>query len=98
MEDGFLLACEYGRDAVIEELVASRVNLQARTRDGQTGLHMAAIGAQAGTVRLLLRLGLKADAVNAYGGTVLGQTRWSADHTGDSARYAGVIAVLEESK
>jgi len=95
LELGFLLACGFGHDAVIEYLVSFGVNLQAKTRDGQTGLHMAAMGGQATTARLLLRLGLSTRTKNVYGGTPLGQAMWSAEHSGDSARYTRVISVLQ---
>lgn len=95
LELGFLLACEFGHDAVIEYLATVGVNLQATTRDGQTGLHMAAIGGRAKTASLLLCLGLSTSAKNVYGGTPLGQAIWSAENSSDTARYRQVIAVLQ---
>ena len=95
MRDGFLLACEYGHDAVVEYLAGRGVDLKAATKDGQTGLHMAALGGQAETAAMLLRLGLSTEVKNGYGGAALGQARWSAEMSGEPERYAGVIAVLE---
>ncbi len=95
MHDGFLLGCEYGRDNVVEYLVARGVRLSACTKDGQTGLHMAANGAKSETARLLLRLSADPEALNSYGATALGQARWSAAHARHPEDYAEVIAALE---
>ncbi len=94
MEQGFLLACEYGHNRVIEWLVAHGVDKGTRSRDGQTGLHMAAIGCRGDTVELLLRLGLPSEARNGYGATALEQARWSAERDREPERYAAVIERL----
>ena len=73
--EGFLYACGYGRNGVVEFLVEkSSVDLAARSGDGQTGLHWACIGGHPDTVKLLLPYNPPLELENMYGGTVLGQT------------------------
>jgi hypothetical protein len=55
-------------------------------------LHHAVIGGHAETVKLLLKHNPPLEAVNAYGGTPLGQALWSAAHGGDAEV---TIAILE---
>ena len=54
MERGFMWACEYGRDGVVDFLLQKGVDLLAQANTGQTGLHWAVIGGQVETIRLLL--------------------------------------------
>ena len=87
LKAGFLFACEYGRNPVIEFLIGKGVDPVAADVDGQTGLHWAVIGGQLDTVKLLLRHGTPLEARNRYGGTVLGQALWSAANGGDPDVY-----------
>jgi ankyrin repeat protein len=70
------------------------VNLSAHRADGQTPLHMAVIGGHLETVKLLLRYNPPLEATNVYGGTVWGQTLWSAAHGGDPDRYIAILETL----
>jgi hypothetical protein len=45
-------------------------------------------------IKLLLKYGPPLEAVNIYGGTVLGQTLWSAAHGGDPKLYAEILKTL----
>jgi hypothetical protein len=91
---GFLYACGYGRNSVVESLLKKNADLLAQRRDGQTPLHMAVIGGHLGTVKLLLRQNAPLEVKNVYGGTVLGQTVWSAAHGGDPDVYIAIMEAL----
>jgi ankyrin repeat protein len=93
----FRYACMYGASEVVEFLVKSGVDLAGHSGDGQTGLHYACIGGQVEIVRLLLRRKPPLELKNKYGGTVLGQTLWSAAHGGDPATYTAIIEALLEA-
>ena len=94
---GFMWACEYGRDAAVEFLLAHGVGIGARDRNGMTGLHWAVVGARPETIRLLLLRGAQLDAVNGYGGTVLGQAVWSAENDPTGVDYRPVLHALLDS-
>ena len=56
MRDGFSWACEYGRADVVDFLLRSGMDVTSKLRPhGQTGLHWAAYGGHAATVRVLLQ-------------------------------------------
>jgi len=55
---------------------------------------MAVIGGYLETVRLLLRHKAPLEAVNVYGGTVWGQTLWSAAHGGNPDVYISILEAL----
>ena len=90
----FLNACGWGRNNVIEFLLDKDADLNDGGGDGQTPLHCAVITGQLETVRFLLKLNPPLEAVNIYGGTVLGQTLWSAAHGGDPKLYSEIIETL----
>jgi hypothetical protein len=92
--DGFLFACQFGRNAAVEFLLSRGVAVGVADARGQTGLHHAAIGGHAGTVRLLLDHHPPLEAVNAFGGTPLGQALWSAAHGGDTDAYLEILEAL----
>lgn len=81
MLQGFLWACGYGRNAVVEFFIDKGLDLGSQDRNGQTGLHWAAIFGQLETIRLLLDRKASLETRNVYGGTVLGQALWSAIHS-----------------
>ena len=91
---GFLYACGYGQTNVVEFLLEKGVDLAWHNGDGQTGLHWAVIGGHLDTVRSLLRRNSPLEVKNMYGGTVLGQTLWSAAHGGDPELYIKIIETL----
>jgi ankyrin repeat protein len=72
--DGFAWACEFGRTEVVEFLLEHGVDVKTKLRHhGQTGLHWAAYGAHADTVRVLLRYRPPVDAIDdQFKGTPLG--------------------------
>jgi ankyrin repeat protein len=83
LRDGFLWACQFGRNRVVQFLIARGIGLSAQNRNGQTALHHVVIGAQLETMKLLLKHGAPLEVKNSYGGTVLGQAIWCA-YNGDS--------------
>ena len=93
----FQHACFWGRLNVVEFLLDKGVDLSAHQGDGQTPMHCAAIGGQLETIKFLLKQNAPLEVKNSYGGTVLGQTLWSAAHGGDPKVYAAIIKVLIEA-
>ncbi|MGA2103159.1 MAG: ankyrin repeat domain-containing protein [Candidatus Sulfotelmatobacter sp.] len=96
LDRGFLWACEYGRNQVIEFLLRHGADLDAQANTGQSALHWAVIGAHLETIDLLLRYGANLEARNSYGGTALGQAIWSAAHSNEQKQkdYIPVIETL----
>lgn len=94
MESGFLWACEYGRNSVVDFLLGKRVNLRAGEKTGMTALHGAVVGGQRGTVQLLLEHGAPLEAQNVYGATVLGQAMWSSVNGDPEIDYSPIIQTL----
>jgi ankyrin repeat protein len=87
-------ASGYGRKEAVEFLLNKDVDLPAHSGDGQTALHYAAIFGKLEMVKLLLAHNAPLEVENEYGGTVLGQTLWSAAHGGDPTIYAQIIETL----
>lgn len=94
VQRAFLYACNWGRNNVIEFLLDKGIDLEDGGDGGQTGLHCAVIGGHIDTIKLLLKLNPPLELRNVYGGTVLGQTLWSAAHGGDPKVYAEIIKTL----
>lgn len=94
MTEAFLYACEYGRDTVVELLLNAGVSVSAQNQQGQTGLHLAIIGAQLETVNLLLQHHAPLDMKNTNGGTPLGQAIWCEENDGNPDVYSAIQAAL----
>jgi len=94
LKEGFLYACQYGRNNVVEFLLKKGMDLAWHSGDGQTALHHAVIGGHLETVKLLLRYQPPLEAMNVYGGTVWGQALWSAAHGGDPETYVAILEAL----
>jgi hypothetical protein len=94
-ERGFLWACEYGKNEMVEFLLGRGVSLQSQANTGQTALDWAVIGGQAETITLLLSRGADLEAKNAYGGTALGQALWSAAHSDSTINYQQIAELLK---
>jgi ankyrin repeat protein len=97
MERGFLWACEYGRNRVVEFLLQKNVDLGTHANTGQTALHWAVIGGQVETIKLLVALGASLAAKNTYGATALGQALWSAVNGDARVEYVRTIETLLEA-
>jgi len=74
---GFMWACCYGHKPVVDLMLEKGFDLLTLA-DGMTALHAAAIGGDIDIIRLLLDHKAPLEIKNCYGGTVLGQTLWSA--------------------
>lgn len=98
MTNGFLLACEYGRNSVVEFLLQAGVDIAAQNRQEQTGLHLAVIGAQIETVKLLMSHNAPLRVMNMYGGTPLGQAIWCQENGGNPDVYAAIRTHLETAR
>ena len=94
MEMGFLWACEYGRNSVVDFLLKKGVDLHAQQNTGLTGLHWAIVGGQLETVQLLLARGARLETKNVYGGAALGQAIWSAMNSDPQIDYVPMIEAL----
>ena len=94
MQRGFLWACEYGKNEVVEYLLDRGASLTDQAGTGETGLHWAAVGGQVATIRLLLSRGAALEDRNAYGGTALGQALWCVMHSEPGAEYLRTIEEL----
>jgi hypothetical protein len=94
---GFLWACAYGQDAVLPIFLDRGMPVDTRDRFGQTGLHLAAMGLHESTIQVLRKQGANLEAINGYGGTVLGQTLWSAAHARNPDAFHSVITVLRDA-
>jgi ankyrin repeat protein len=93
MEAGFLWACEYGRDDVVDFLL-STVDPATQGATGLTGLHWAVVGGQLETIRMLLKRGPPLEARNVYGATALGQALWSAFNGEPGVDHVTIIETL----
>ena len=69
--------CCYGHKPVVDFMLEKGFDLLTLA-DGMTALHAAAIGGDIDIIRLLLDHKAPLEIKNCYGGTVLGQTLWSA--------------------
>jgi ankyrin repeat protein len=94
LRSAFLYACGCGQKDIVEFLLDQGVDLSDGGGDGQTPLHWAVIDGRLEVVKLLLRYKPPLESRNIYGGTVLGQTLWSAAHGGDLKVYTEIIETL----
>ena len=94
LESGFRYACLYGHTEMVEFLLERGVDPATHGDDDQTGLHCAVIGGHLDTVKILLQHNPPLETKNIYGGTVFGQTLWSAAHGGDPDLYIDIIETL----
>jgi len=94
INSAFLYACGWGSNNVVEFLLDKGLDPKVHRGDGQTATHWAAIGGQLDTMKLLLKKKPNLESINMYGGTVLGQTLWSAAHGGNPEVYSEIIKAL----
>jgi ankyrin repeat protein len=99
MERGFLWACEYGRNEVIEFLLQRGALVGAQANTGQSALHWAVLGGRIETIKLLISRGADLQQRNCYDSTPLGQALWSAVHSTQETQaiYLEVIKALIEA-
>jgi ankyrin repeat protein len=94
MQRGFLWACEFGRNDVVEFLLEKGANLRGQADTGETGLHWAVVGGHLPTIKLLLERGAPLEERNAYGGTVLSQALWSFVNGDPGVDYVPIVEAL----
>jgi len=94
MESGFLWACEYGRNDVVDFLLQRGTDVRAQSNTGLTGLHWAVVGGKLATIKLLLERGAPLEEKNVYGGTAQGQALWSAFNGDSGIDYVSMIEML----
>ena len=100
LRDGFTWACEYGHTDVVTFLLDHGIQAGARLPrpHGQTGLHWAAYGGHAETVRVLLAWSAPVDVRDdRFGATPLGWALhgWGeSEHDATRSRYYEVVALL----
>jgi hypothetical protein len=80
VEEAFTCACFNGCTDVVEYFLARGVNPSGGINTGLNAFHWAANRGQLKTVEILIDNKSPLEALNAYGGTVLGCTVWSAIH------------------
>ena len=80
LEEAFTCACFNGCTDVIEYFLARGVNPNGGANTGLNAFHWAANRGQLEAVEILIRNKASLETQNAYGGTVLGGTVWSAVH------------------
>jgi hypothetical protein len=94
LSEALRYACGNGRTEVAELLLGRGADLADADQQGQTPAHIAVIGGHHDTLKVLLAYDPPLEHLNAYGGTVLGQTLWSAGHGGDPDHYIPIIDTL----
>ena len=94
LQSAFAHASGGGHKDVVQFLLSKGADLADGGSDGQTPLHWAVIFGQLETIKLLLKYKPPLESRNMYGGTVLGQTMWSAAHGGNPQVYAEIIETL----
>ena len=97
LQSGFKWACEYGNKSVAEFLLDKGADLRAGENTRQTALHLAAHRGQLEIIKWLLKQGAPLEAMNVYGGTVLGQAVWSAANGDPSVDFVPVIQLLVDA-
>jgi Ankyrin repeats (3 copies) len=94
LQRGFLWACEFGRNGVVEFLLDKGADMRGQGDTGETGLHWAVVGGHLPTIKLLLGRGAQLEELNAYGGTVLSQALWSFINGDVGVDYTAIVETL----
>jgi len=77
LQRGFVWACGYGYEDVVEFLLSCGADLKDEAGSNEPPLHMAVVGARLSIIKLLIARGAPLEQLNGYGGTPLGQAGWS---------------------
>ena len=97
VQAAFWWACEFGRTDVADYLLDRGADSGAQNGNGQTGLHLAAIGGWLDTVQRLLARGAPIEVENEWGGTPLGNVLWAAVHYDPNLDYTPIVAAFVEA-
>ena len=93
LEEAFTCACFNGSTDVIKRFLARGVDPSGGNNTGLNAFHWAANRGQLNAVKLLVQNKAPLETQNAYGGTVLGCTVWSAVHE-PKPDHARIVEVL----
>jgi hypothetical protein len=94
LNEALACACFNGQTRVAKFLMDRGVEVIAGDGTGMNGFHWAAAGGHLETVRLLIERKVPMEIKNMYGGSVLGQTVWSAIHEPGPDRIQVIEALL----
>jgi ankyrin repeat protein len=94
LQRGFVWACGYGYQDVVEFLLSHGANLEDDAGSGEPPLHMAVVGASLSIVKLLTARGAQLKRLNGYGGTPLSQAGWSFVNGDPNDDYAPIFDAL----
>ncbi len=94
LQRGFLWACEYGYEEVVEFLLDHGADLRDQAGTGQAAIHWAVSGGKLSILNLLLKHGAPLEELNAYGGTALGQAGWSFVNGDPQVDYLPIFETL----
>lgn len=94
LQRGFLWACTYGYQDVVEFLLDRAADLRDQADRGATGLHWAVGGGYLSIIRLLIERGAPLEAINQWGGTVLQHAGWAFFNGDPDVDYVPIFEVL----
>jgi len=95
LDEAFTCACFNGCAQVVEHFLARGVNPSGGINTGLNAFHWAANRGQLRAVEILIWNKSPLETQNAYGGTVLGCTVWSAIHEPKPDHLRIIEALLE---
>jgi hypothetical protein len=93
--EAFAWACFNGRTTEAEQLLDRGVDPQKSDKTGMPGFHSAASRGHVDTVEMLISRNVPMEQVNMYGGTVLGQTLWSAVNEPHDGQAEAIKLLIE---
>lgn len=88
-------ACFLGERDTAEYLIDQGLDPSGGSMTGMYAAHVAASRGHVEVLRLLLRHGVPLEVRNMYGGTVLGQTVWSAVHQPMPGQHEAIELLLQ---
>jgi ankyrin repeat protein len=94
LQRGFVWACGYGDEDVVEFLLSHGADLKDDAGSDEPPLHMAVVGANLSIVELLIARGAPLEQLNGYGGTPLGQAGWSFVNGDPDDDYVSIFDAL----
>lgn len=93
--EAFAWACFSGRTEDAEKLLDKGVDAAKSDKTGMPGFHSASCRGHVDTVKMLIRRNAPMEQLNMYGGTVLGQTLWSAVNEPQDGQAASIVLLIE---
>jgi hypothetical protein len=94
LQRGFVWACGYGGEDVVQFLLSRGADLEDAAGSNEPPLHMAVVGASLPVVKLLVARGAPLEQRNGYGGTPLAQAGWSFVNGDPDQDYAPIFEAL----